>query len=222
MGGEFLQKLINDYGIQKLHNHTGISRSHLYGIQSGTIEPKVSTFVKIINCLGYQLDITPTNNDKFDLTNDDYFLWSLYHYQAPVLAKIKFQKAPDVNELLIVTLAKGRISPEVNTIAPMFIFKNWLKFDWDLILLRTDEKNYLGYLLNLVDHICNIPEIAEIYSKIYRQFKPENFSNLIKKENIGKYEKKRREQVDNMIARTWKFKTLDTLETIKERFEKWI
>src|SRR5690606_31046094 len=99
---------MHDYGIAKLSRDTGISRSNIYGIIDGTIEPKISTIEKILNILGYELILTSKKNKKPSLLDQAYLRWSLIQYGAPLSSDQEFNHKPDINELLIETLKHGR------------------------------------------------------------------------------------------------------------------
>lgn len=218
----YIQESMVTFGIGKLFEQTGISRSHLYGIQKGAIDPQLSTLLKIINCLGLDLKIIQRKEKTdLDLKDENYFLWSLASFGAPISCEKSFTHRPDLNELLIEALERGRRNAKVNVVFPLFIQKNKMKFDWDFILQNTSQKVYLGYLLNLVDRFRNDPLIAGIYSKIYAQASLKT-SLLITGKRPGKFQKKILDKVDNEIAKTWKIKTFDTLEECHQRFEKWL
>lgn len=222
MNNAFIQKLIADFGITKLFEQTGVSRSHLYGIQKGEIEPKFSTLEKIAEALGYRISFERIERQKVSLDDENFFRWSMSYYDAPISTKQKFSTPPEINELLVMALEKGRREADINATLPIFIFKNISKFDFDLVISKTQEKAYLGYLLNLIDHIENIPGVAELYVKIYKQFRPKKHNYLLKRSKIGAREKRQMDLNNNKIAKTWKFKTLDRVETCQERFLKWI
>src|SRR5690606_35456502 len=105
-------------------------------------------------------------NKKPSLLDQAYLRWSLIQYGAPLSSDQEFNHKPDINELLIETLKHGRTTAELNAILPSFIYKNFKRFNWDLIMTKTEESQYLGYLLSLTDHIKCEPLIKELFAKL--------------------------------------------------------
>lgn len=209
------------FGITRLSLETGISRSNLYGIFDGSIEPKISTIEKILKSLGYVIAIKPIHTPSIDLADTNFLRWSLSQYGAPISVEQKFQSKAEINELLLMTLKQARRDPELNSILPLFIFKNLERFNWDHILRDTKEAQYLGYLLSLIDHIKCDPILKELSLKIYREHKPTKIQHLISGKKPGKFLTKKLEENTNQVAKFWHFKTLDTLGDIEARFHKW-
>ncbi|MEM7182286.1 MAG: hypothetical protein AAF518_15330 [Spirochaetota bacterium] len=156
------------------------------------------------------------------MNDEDFFRWSMAAYGAPISCEKQYTTKAELNQLLKKALEYGRKSAEINSILPVFIYKNKDSFDWNLIISSTKEKAYLGYLLNTIHSYRDTPDLAEIYAQLYKQASPMRKKFLIQKEKIGKFIEKRMNENDNEIAKTWRFKTLDSLENNKKRFEKWL
>lgn len=215
------------YGILKLQKETGLSRSHIYSILSGKTDPSWQTLQKLLAPLGYEPQFKKRSFQPTaprDLNNSDYIIWNLVRFGAPLFSEKNFEAPLDINQALISALRLGREKAQINAILPYFIHRNWEQFHWKNILKEASESElrYLGYLLNLIIHFTNNLEISELLTKIREKVgKTLRTEKLVGKGKISKFEKKKFETTQNMIADSWRFKTSDSLAGIAERFKKW-
>jgi transcriptional regulator with XRE-family HTH domain len=226
----FLNEIVSDlkiFGVSRLERMTGLSRSHIYSILNGKTDPSLETIEKLLSPLGYQLSLKRKimrSNERL-LTNEDedFILWSLTQHGAPLLTKESFPTHLDIDETLIASLDHGRKNAQINTVLPIFIFKNSHKLNCKNIKRRVPDKRYLAYILNLIVHITNDLDIGgklqELRNEVGSIRHPQR---LVKRGKMSEFEKKKFDTVENMIANSWKFKTADSLDGIEERFRKWM
>jgi len=155
-----------DFGILRLQAETGLSRSHLYSIFNGKVEPTLETAQKILGSLGYFLKIERASKrsicQKGKLKDENYIRWCLAQHGAPLILEKHFNQALDIDETLLKALEVGRQNPDINAILPYFILNNYESLDFDLIIDRTTHLRYFGYLINIVAHYTNDLYLYEI------------------------------------------------------------
>lgn len=216
---ETINKAIKDYGINKLSKDTGVSRSNIYGIINGEISPTLATYQKLTQQLGYQLELKkqrPANTDP------NYLIWSLAFWGAPIMTDNHYNSPIKINLLLIKSLSKGRKEPRINAILPFFIYKNWDQLKWTKIIRETSEKQYLGYLINIIFHITNDLKVNSILAELQTYRISKKKQPLIRSHEQNRFKLKRFEATDNKIAKSWNYLTADDLSSITQRFNKWL
>lgn len=217
---------LRKYNISNLEDQTGLSRSHIYGILNGKIDPSLKTLQKLINPLGVTIEFNKKSdlltNNYLTVNNEEFLVWNLAKYGAPLSADKYFDYVLDINRTATLAIDFGRKSPKINTVLPTFLYKNRKLVDWKLIVKSISDKRYLAYLVNLIFHFTNDLEMADLLqdlrSKVGRII---HSQRLIRRSKISKFEIKKLESVENMIADSWKYQTADSLKGLEDRFKKW-
>ena len=222
-----LTEIAEDYGLHKLSEDSGISRPHIYRILSGKNSPSLETLESLLSTLGYSIEIKEGHKNELNLNKEDHLSYAMAHYGAPLVitkeSKNKYAEftIPDVNKVIYHGIKKGRYSAKINSVLPFFIHKNFNDSDFEEIIDLIDDRQYLGYVLEILYRITLQSEYIMAISQLNIDPSLLRVKNLIKGTKSNKYKDSLLNSTKNSIAKTWKFRTLDSFESIKNRFNKW-
>lgn len=205
------------FGIEQLTRTTGLSRSNIYEIINGRIKPRINTYEKLLNALGYKLSIEKIHKINID-TKD--LKENLIIFGAPLYSENKKFKRLSLDKTLLHALEYGRFDTSINSILPYFINRNLKQVDLYKIRRLTSEKRYLGYLLNIILLIENNLELAT-HLEFLKDKSLNKKENLIKREKISKFHENAFSKSENICADEWGFQTLDHFDDIKARYINW-
>ncbi|MGK0367856.1 MAG: transcriptional regulator with XRE-family HTH domain [Thermoproteota archaeon] len=224
MNIEFLKEEVRSFGINKMKDKTGLSRSHINGIMKGSVEPKVETLNKLLKELGYTLEITKLsfkNQKEVQLLKDEkYVLWALGQYDMPVRSYEEHVFLADKNTLLLAALSFGRKNKEINDVLTLFIFKFSNEFDWSRFVTKSIQLKYLGYLLHLVFHFSGDPNYNQILMRIRSKVDTQKQESLDLEVAPSLYYIEKCKLTDNIVAKSWGFLTSEDLDILKQKFNR--
>lgn len=217
-----LQSKIQQLGVTELSKRTGISKMQIHRIVNGTSSPTLQTLEKIGSALGYELELRPTYKEELFRNDDKGLKQALAHYGAPLLVEgdKSPQRWPSLRQTVLRALERGREEPDINSVLPYFLNSNREDLDFAELARLTNEPRYLAYLLTVLFHITS----ERIYLEGLRCFSiPKGSQGKIPliKQSLTKQQKKRLSQSKNKLAEMWGFMTLDSIDSIQNRFNKW-
>ena len=223
-----IEKIAKDYGLKRLSAASGISRPHIHKIFSGRSSPSLETLMKILVPLGCSLKLKITKSPAIlDLTTIEGLKFAMASYGAPfilsneIIETHKNYALPQLETVLLQALRKGRDFAEINTVLPFFINSNLSDINLERLTLLFDDKQYLGYLLDLLYQLTNEGKYIMAISKLNIDINRLRPKILIKGNPKNKYQKAFFSKSINRAAENWKFSTGDSFNNIRQRFDKW-
>ncbi len=233
----FLKDEIKSFGVKKMKDITGLSRSHINGIMQGRVEPKVSTLNKMLNELGYGLEIIKLKNKSHAetdlLKNINYLKWAMCQYKMPIRSHDEYSYLATPTEVLNAVIAFDNLDSEVQTALPVFIHKFSHEIVWEKII-SSNVNNLLGYNLELVKYITKTNHLDLTIEGIRKSLiKNKKLGSLIAKfeqesKSIKASELKKHApeatmfEGENYLAAIWNIKNQDSLKIIKQKFNRYI
>ena len=217
-----------EYGLSRLSEESGISRSQIHRVLHGK-NTSLETLGRLLDVLGLSLTIKRIRPEStLSLSSNEALKFSLASHGAPLLTdhemeeKCRSKKIPSKTKTLIAALKAGRADSGINTILPIFIHKNWKDFDLAELKKADVDQKYLAYQLDLLYRLTNNLDYLGAIIKFWPHKKI-----IITKQILIKGRKKNGMQerifsrTENGAATAWGYKTSDSLDNIRARFEKW-
>lgn len=228
MDKDKLIKKFKNYGVDKLSEDTGVSRSNIYSIVRGEVNPRISTLEKLLEPLNLCIAIQSNLENISALQRDEVFAKTIYknlaYYGAPLSSDESGEELNlfPITKVLSHALLLGRRDSTINSILPYFIYINWESIEWEEVILDSEIKRYLGYLINVIFFITNDINVLGLLSKLVNEVEFKRKEKLIKRKNlVGPILNKMFEATENKVADTWMFLTTDALADLEKRFQKW-
>ena len=221
-----ITKYAREYGLSRLSEESGISRSQIHRVLNGK-NTSLETLGKLLDILGLSLRIQKRKDNTLSLNNRNALKFALANQGAPLLTdsasedEFMGRTIPTKTKTLIAALKAGRKDSSINSILPIFIHKNWKDFNIGEIMRADIESKYLAYQLDLLYRLTNNLDYFELISKLYPKEGIASKQILIKGRRRNKMQERVFARTENGPATAWGYKTSDSFDTIKQRFEKW-
>ncbi|MNK07399.1 hypothetical protein D3C87_253130 [compost metagenome] len=197
------------YGLGELHKETGVARSRLYEFANGA-DLTQENLLKVLSCLGLAVRVV-------DLRDQSALDQSLAFYGAPVVSQVK-RPVLSLEESVMGSLLQATTSSMYFEFAVYLLYRNSVdSFSLLQLAKMPKQRQLLGYAADCAFALKQKDELKELALELYDKYDEFNFSEG----KASKYANLREQESKNNLARKWNVRTSTSLQTFKQRFEKW-